>query len=74
MSNQFPHYSVRIVDDDGKMTREGLRFLQSMWERLPEETTYNDAISSTAGATYGATEQAMLNDIKALLNQIRAAL
>lgn len=56
------------------MTREGLRFLQSMWERLPEETTYNDAISSTAGATYGATEQAMLNDIKALLNQIRAAL
>lgn len=34
----------------------------------------NAAITATAGAAYGATEQAMLNDIKALLNQIRAAL
>jgi hypothetical protein len=34
----------------------------------------NAAISSTAGAAYTATEQTMLNDTKALLNQIRAAL
>jgi len=34
----------------------------------------NAAISATAGAAYGATEQGMLNDTKALLNQIRAAL
>lgn len=34
----------------------------------------NPAIASTAGGTYTAAEQAMLNDIKALLNQIRAAL
>jgi len=34
----------------------------------------NAAISATAGAAYTATEQTMLNDIKALLNQIRAAL
>lgn len=32
------------------------------------------AISATAGAAYTATEQGMLNDIKTLLNQIRAAL
>ncbi len=36
--------------------------------------TLNAAISATAGAAYTATEQTMLNDIKALLNQIRAAL
>jgi len=34
----------------------------------------NGAIAGTAGATYTATEQTMLNDIKALLNQIRTAL
>lgn len=34
----------------------------------------NTAITATAGATYTATEQTMLNDIKALLNQIRTAL
>jgi hypothetical protein len=33
----------------------------------------NAAISATAGAAYTATEQGMLNDMKALLNQIRAA-
>ena len=36
--------------------------------------TVNAAIASTAGATYTGTEQTMLNDIKALLNQIRTAL
>ena len=34
----------------------------------------NAAIASTAGAAYGATERTMLNDMKALVNQIRAAL
>lgn len=32
------------------------------------------AISATAGVVYTATEQGMLNDLKALINQIRAAL
>jgi hypothetical protein len=36
--------------------------------------TVNAAISATAGAAYTATEQGMLNDLKALVNQIRAAL
>ena len=36
--------------------------------------TANAAIASTAGAIYTGTEQTMLNDIKALVNQIRAAL
>lgn len=36
--------------------------------------TANAAISATAGAAYTATEQGMLNDLKALTNQIRAAL
>ncbi len=36
--------------------------------------TANAAITATAGATYTATEQTMLNDLKALINQIRAAL
>lgn len=34
----------------------------------------NSAIAGTAGAAYTATEQTMLNDLKALVNQIRAAL
>lgn len=36
--------------------------------------TANAAIASTAGAAYTGTEQTMLNDLKALVNQIRAAL
>jgi hypothetical protein len=32
------------------------------------------AISDTAGGAYTATEQGMLNDLKALTNQLRAAL
>jgi hypothetical protein len=36
--------------------------------------TANAAIAATAGAAYTATEQGMLNDLKALTNQIRAAL
>ena len=36
--------------------------------------TVNSAISGTAGAAYTATEQTMLNDLKALVNQLRAAL
>jgi hypothetical protein len=36
--------------------------------------TVNAAISATAGAAYTATEQGMLNDLKALVNQIRTAL
>jgi hypothetical protein len=34
----------------------------------------NAAISATAGATYTAVEQGMLNDLKALVNQLRGAL
>jgi hypothetical protein len=34
----------------------------------------NAAISATAGAAYTATEQGMLNDLKALVNQLRTAL
>jgi hypothetical protein len=36
--------------------------------------TANAGISATAGAAYTATEQTMLNDLKALTNQIRSAL
>jgi hypothetical protein len=36
--------------------------------------TVNAAIAATAGAAYTATEQGMLNDLKALVNQIRTAL
>jgi len=36
--------------------------------------TANAAIAATAGAAYTATEQTMINDLKALTNQIRAAL
>lgn len=36
--------------------------------------TVNGAIGGTAGATYTATEQTMLNDLKALVNQLRTAL
>lgn len=38
------------------------------------EVTVNAAISDTAGGTYTAAEQTMLNNLKALLNQVRAAL
>jgi hypothetical protein len=40
------------------------------------QTTYsvNAAVSGTAGAAYTATEQAMINDLKALANQMRALL
>lgn len=36
--------------------------------------TASAAIAATAGGAYTATEQTMLNDIKALLNEVRAAL
>jgi hypothetical protein len=36
--------------------------------------TVNAAVAGTAGAAYTATEQGMLNDMKALVNQIRTAL
>lgn len=36
--------------------------------------TANAAIAATAGAAYTGVEQTMLNDLKALVNQIRAAL
>lgn len=36
--------------------------------------TLNAAISATAGAAYTAAEQGMLNDLKAIVNQMRAAL
>jgi hypothetical protein len=38
------------------------------------EVTVNAAVSGTAGAAYTGTEQTMINDLKALVNQIRAAL
>lgn len=38
------------------------------------EYTVNAAIAATAGAAYTATEQTMINDLKALVNQLRAAL
>jgi hypothetical protein len=38
------------------------------------EAAVNAAISATAGAAYTATEQTMLNDLKALTNQLRALL
>jgi hypothetical protein len=31
-------------------------------------------VSGSAGAVYGSTEQAMLNDLASLVNQLRAAL
>jgi hypothetical protein len=34
----------------------------------------NTAVAGTAGATYTATEQGMINDLKALTNQLRALL
>ena len=36
--------------------------------------TVNGAIAGTAGAIYTGTEQTMLNDLKALVNQMRTAL
>lgn len=36
--------------------------------------TVNAAVTGTAGAAYTATEQAMINDLKALVNQLRTAL
>lgn len=30
----FPHQSVAVVDPQGRMTREGLRFWLELWERL----------------------------------------
>jgi hypothetical protein len=38
------------------------------------EVTVNAAVTGTAGAAYTATEQGMINDTQALVNQIRAAL
>lgn len=38
------------------------------------EVTVNAAVAGTAGAAYTATEQGIINDSSALLNQIRAAL
>lgn len=38
------------------------------------EVTVNSAVSGTAGAAYGATEQTLINDLVALTNQLRAAL
>lgn len=36
--------------------------------------TVDPAVSGTAGATYTATEQAIINDLVTLVNQLRAAL
>lgn len=38
------------------------------------EVTVNAAVAGTAGVVYTATEQGMINDLKALVNQLRAAL
>lgn len=38
------------------------------------EVTVNAAVTGTAGGAYGATEQAMINDLKDLTNQLRALL
>ena len=38
------------------------------------EAAVDAAISGTAGAAYGATEQQMINDLKSLTNQLRALL
>lgn len=38
------------------------------------EATVNAAIAGTAGAAYTATEQGLINDLVALVNQLRAAL
>ena len=50
----FPHSSVQIVDSQGRLTREGSRFLQELWERtggannvLDDVTTADNVLSHT---------------------------
>jgi molybdenum-dependent DNA-binding transcriptional regulator ModE len=50
------------------------RAVTTALEQLQAETAVNAAVGGTAGGSYTAVEQAMLNDMKTLLNQIRAAL
>lgn len=65
---------------DGKTTDRAQGWTRTIVDRLNATPfvatvpTVNAAISATAGATYTASEQVMLNEIKVLLNQLRSAL
>jgi hypothetical protein len=70
---QFPHWSASITEKDGRLTKNGHLFLLGLWTRSGSGASpvVNGAPTAAAGATYGATEQQLLNDVKDLLVQIR---
>jgi hypothetical protein len=62
---------------EGLLSERAMGFTRAITDSLrtlQAESPLNSAVAGTASGTYTATEQAMLNDMKALLNQIRAAL
>ena len=73
---QFPHASAAIVDKDGRWTQAGHRFALGLWERTGSGQTpaVNAAVSGTADGTYSGNEQTLINDLVALVNQMRQTL
>lgn len=62
---------------DGKPTERAQGWMRDLADAVPGGTgaiTVAPAISETATGSYGANEQFMLNDLKTLVNQLRAAL
>ncbi len=48
----FPHVSVRLFDENGRMTREGLMFLQALWNRTPLTDYVTEAELTAELASY----------------------
>jgi hypothetical protein len=62
---------------DGKPTERAQGWMRDLTDAIPGangSVTVAGAISETAGGSYGVNEQFMLNDLKTLVNQLRAAL
>jgi hypothetical protein len=70
----FGRVPVQSLGGDGTTTTSFLNSAGDFTSVFQPPVTANPAISQTAGGAYTATEQAMLNDSKALLNQIRSVL
>lgn len=73
---QVPHASVSVVDNEGRWTREGHRFVVGLWERCGAGRTpsVNAAVAGTAGGSYTTTEQQIINDLVSVVNQMRQTL
>jgi hypothetical protein len=74
MPDPKPPIVFSYTPDDGlKVRASKLAFFGATPVSKPASAS-QAAVSGTAGATYTATEQAMLNDLKTLANALRDAL